>query len=385
MRTILGIEQTSKYLPLLKGKRIGLITNFSGISEDWARDTAEVLVESGCEVAKIFAPEHGLYGAAAGEEITDTRHLRYGIPVISLYGERRKPRREDIEDLEILVYDIQDVGLRYYTYIYTMCYTLEAAAEAGIPYVILDRPNPLGGRIVNGARMDKDFHSFVGDYELPLRYGLTIGELAGYYVKYSGLQAQLTVIPMENYTRDMLFPQTGLHWNIPSPALPSFESVICYCGGCFFESLNISEGRGSAKPFQMYGAPFIDMNTLYQDMKDNFKEDGLIFRCRAFIPTCSKYQGEVCYGLEFKPLAWDYDFLPAALALMKAIYDRYPDKVKLRSIPGNMEGNQLMVLSGNTWAEEYLTGAMSMEEMKEAWREQCEVYEKYVENIRRYQ
>lgn len=384
MRTVLGVERIREYAHLFANKRIGLITNFSGISEDWTKDTTDIFMESGCQVVKIFTPEHGLYGAEAGADVGDSRHPEYNIPVISLYGERRRPGKEDYKDLDILVYDIQDVGLRYYTYIYTMCYTLEAAADEGLAYVVLDRPNPLGGRVINGARMSADIHSFVGDYELPVRYGLTLGEMAQYFLKYTGKKAELTVIPLENYTRDMLFPQTGLRWNIPSPALPSFDSTMCYCGGCFFEALNVSEGRGSAKPFQMYGAPFIDMDLLYRDMKENCKDDSIVFRRRAFMPVSSKYQGEVCYGLEFQPLRSDCDFLPTALLLMKTICDRYPDKVELREIPGNVGGHHLKILSGNQWADDYLEGKMSMDRMKEAWKEQGREFEEYVSDIRIY-
>lgn len=384
MRTILGVERLRQYDLLFRGKRIGLITNFTGISPDWSMDTVGMLVDAGYELTKIFTPEHGLYGADAGESVDDMRHPKLGIPVVSLYGSRKTPTKEDLEDLDILVYDIQDVGLRYYTYIYTMCYALSAAASMGLPYVILDRPNPLGGRILSGARIEPDTHSFVGDYELPMRYGMTIGEMAGYYQKYFGIKANVTVVELENYTRDMLFPHQGLLWNTPSPALPTFESTICYSGGCLFEALNISEGRGSDKPFQVYGAPFIDMDDIYKDVKEKVKDDKVIFRRRSFVPNTSKYKGELCFGLEFHPLAADLDFLMIALILMKAICDRYPDQVELRKIPGNIGGHHLSILSGNTWAEEYLAGRMSEGQLKEAWSVQHAEFEDFVKDVRIY-
>lgn len=385
MRTVLGVEQLEEYSSIFRGKRIGLITNFTGISADWSRDTAELFLKAGFRPVRIFTPEHGMFGAAAGEAVPDSCPPFHGIPVISLYGTRRRPSQEDLEGLDLLVYDIQDVGLRYYTYLYTMCYTLEAAAKCGIAYVILDRPNPLGGRIISGARIAPEHHSFVGDYELPLRYGLTIGEAACYFLKYARLEAEFTIIKMKNYTRDMLYPDTGLAWNQPSPALPSFESVLCYCGGCLFEALNISEGRGTTRPFQIYGAPFIDMDALYHDMKEALGDGGpVLFRRRAFVPESSKYKGEVCYGLEFEPLAPDLNFLPTALILMKAICTRYPDRVSLRAIPGAIGGHHLAVLSGNTWAEEFITGKMTMEEMREAWNGQLADYEEFMQELRIY-
>lgn len=388
MRTIIGVERIHAYDRLFRGKRIGLITNFTGISPDWTRDTVEIFMDAGYEIAKIFTPEHGLYGAEAGEKVDDSRHPRYRIPVLSLYGDRRTPGKEDLEGLDLLVYDIQDVGLRYYTYIYTMCYALGAAADAGIPYVILDRPDPLGGRVC-GARIRPDIHSFVGDLELPMRYGLTIGEMAGYYLKYTGRKADLTVVTMENYSRDMLYPDTGLLWNTPSPALPTFKSAVCYSGGCLFESLNISEGRGSGKPFQVYGAPFIDMDRIYRDVREIFAEDGLddgsvCFRRRSFVPSNSKYRGELCFGLEFAPLRADCDFLPAALALIKAIVRRYPDKLEYRRMAGNINGHHLTVLSGNEWAEEYVNGRLSMAQLKGNWQAQREEFEAYVADVKIY-
>ena len=384
MRVILGVERLSKYDSLIRGKRIGLITNFSGILPDWSQDTAHLLVEAGYELVKIFTPEHGLYGAEAGESVEDMKHPKLGVPVVSLYGSRRTPAPEDLKDLDLLMYDIQDVGLRYYTYIYTMCYSLQAAASMGLPYVILDRPNPLGGRIISGARIDPEVHSFVGDYELPMRYGLTIGETARYFLKYAGIQADLTVIELENYSRDMLFPEQGLLWNTPSPALPTFNSTVCYSGGCLFEALNISEGRGSDKPFQIYGAPFIDMDDLYKDVRERVDDGKIAFRRRSFVPSTSKYQGELCFGLEFHPLKPDCDFLMTALILMKAIWTRYPDSVELQKIPGSIEGHHLSILSGNIWAEEYLSGRMSEKQLREGWASQCAAFEDYAADIRLY-
>lgn len=384
MRVILGVERLPKYDALFRGKRIGLITNFSGILPDWSQDTIGFLVSAGYELVKIFTPEHGLYGAGAGEPVEDMKHPKLGIPVISLYGDHQTPTPEDLENLDLLVYDIQDVGLRYYTYIYTMCYSLKAAASVGLPYVVLDRPNPLGGRIISGAKIDPDIHSFVGDYELPMRYGMTVGETARYYLKYSGVKADLTVIELENYSRDMLFPAQGLLWNTPSPALPTFESTVCYSGGCLFEALNISEGRGSDKPFQIYGAPFIDMDDIYTDVKERVRNDKVAFRRRSFVPNTSKYRGELCFGLEFHPLAPDCDFLLTALILMKAVYTRYPDRVEFQEIPGNIGGHHLSILSGNGWAEEYLMDRMSEKQLLEGWAAQCAEFEDYTADVRLY-
>lgn len=384
MRVVVGAERLGEYAHLFRGRRVGLITNFSAILPDWSRDTIQVLAEAGHDLVRIFTPEHGLYGAQAGEAVADMRHPKLGIPVISLYGRRRAPRAAELEDLDLLVYDIQDVGLRYYTYIYTMCYSLQAAAEAGIPFVVLDRPNPLGGRIISGERMDPALHSFVGDYGLPMRYGLTVGEVARYYVQRTGLRADLRVIELKNYTRDLLFPDQGLRWNMPSPALPTFESVVCYSGGCLFEAVNVSEGRGTAKPFQIYGAPFIDMDLLYADMRAGVEDEKIAFRRRSFVPSAGKYKGELCFGLEFCPLTPDCDFLPTTLALMKAIFTRYPDQVQIQTMAEDGGADRLTVLFGSRRAGEYLAGHESAAALAAGWADQAAAFEAEAADARIY-
>lgn len=383
MRTVIGLERIAEYPQLFSGKKIGLITNFTGILPDLSMDTVDVFVEKGYQVARIFTPEHGLYGAGAGEKVDDCVHPRYQIPVISLYGDHRKPTDEDVDGLELLVYDIQDVGLRYYTYIYTMCYCLDKAAQKGIPFVVLDRPNPLGDR-VTGPGMDAGCHSFVGDYELPMRYGLTAGETAAWYLKYTGRKADLTVVPMENYARGMMFPRTGLLWNVPSPSLPTYEGTLCYVGGCLFEATNISEGRGSSRPFQMYGAPFVDMDGLYEEVKAQWKEDSIVFRRRSFVPGFGKHQGQVCYGLEFFPLRDDCDFLPLALITMKAIARRYPEQTVFHHLEEDGPFDRLTVLFGNEMAGRYIRDEISMEELQEAGRAEAEAFAKDAEDVRIY-
>ena len=266
MKTFVGLDRREEWTRLLRGKRIGLITNYSGVDACW-RSNVELFLGEGLHLVKLFTPEHGLFGALAGEEVSDTEHEEYHIPVISLYGDRLHPDKEDFEGIDVLVYDIMDVGLRYYTYIYTMTYCMETAASCGLPFVVLDRPNPLGGRIVSGGVMNSRYASFIGDYGLPVRYGLTPGEMGYYYLRWKKIDLDYQVVPLGNYTRDTYFPDTGCLWNIPSPALADYAATVCYAGGCFVGATSLSEGRGSSRPFQMYGAPFVRMGEFCKELE----------------------------------------------------------------------------------------------------------------------
>ncbi len=302
---LLGIDQLQKNgLSGLKKKAIGLVTNFSFVDSDfkWGID---ILFENGLNVKKIFTPEHGLGGVADGAHVSDTLHPKYGVPIVSLYGDKRKPVKEDLDGLDMLVYDIQDVGLRFYTYIYTLAYTMEAAAEYGLQYMVLDRPNPLG-RGVFGSRIENDLQTFVGGYELPLQYGLTTGELAQYFKKLKRLDLDLKISMLEGWRGEM-HDNTSLFWNVPSPNVPTFESLLGYAGTCFFESTSVSEGRGTFKPFLVIGAPWIDGSDLTKYLREEFP--GLRVRSRDYMPFYRKYANANCSGVEFFPRIEDNYFV----------------------------------------------------------------------------
>ena len=381
LKTILGLERKDVWEPLLRGKNIGLITNYSGVDSKW-QVNIELFLKSGLIIKKLFTPEHGLFGVLAGEEISDTVYPGTDIPVISLYGKKYRPEKEDFQGIDILVYDIQDVGLRYYTYIYTMTYCMETAADLSIPFVVLDRPNPLGGRIVSGGTILPEYTSFIGDYELPIRYGMTPGEVGIYFKNYRHLDMDYRVIGLLNYTRDTYFPDTEGIWNIPSPALPDYASTVCYAGGCFLSDSTFSEGRGSTAPFRLYGAPYVDMEEFYKELKKEIKDDGIIFRQRAFVPQERKYVGEVCYGIEFAPLRKDFDFIPIALILMRTAAKLYPEKFRL--LEHEKGGKKLDYKTGSPRATQYVEGQISLEELSEEWKGYSEDFQNRIENIRIY-
>ena len=380
MKTLYGLDILEEDdFSILKGKRIGLITNYSGVSS-YLRVNVELMLASGIKIEKIFTPEHGFFGASDGLEIRDSIHPKYGIRMISLYGDKKAPEREDLEDIDVLVYDIQDVGLRFYTFIYTLAYSLEAASKYGLPYIVLDRPNPLGGEIIRGPRIRDDLNSFVGGYGLPIRYGLTIGELALYFKKFKMLDLDLKVIKMKNWTRDKYYPDTGLFWNVPSPNIPTFSSAICYTGMCFIEATNISEGRGTTKPFEYIGAPWIDEDVVYDELKREDLTD-IAFRKRYFIPEFSKYKGEVCRGLEFFPLNYNADFVRVALSFISIVARRFPEHFSLRRYN---EVLRIDLLIGDKETERDILEGKSWRTIYERWREEEKAFKDFIKDLRLY-
>ncbi len=248
---------------LVQGRRVGLITNQTGIGADGVPSIDRLSDHRGIELVALFSPEHGIRGTVeAGVDVEDQVDVQTGLPIHSLYGETLKPTPSMLDGIEILLFDIQDVGARYYTYIYTMALAMEAAGEASIPFIVLDRPNPVGGRHVQGNILDPAFASFVGRYPLPMRHGMTPGELAILFRRSFGVEVDLRVVPVEGWSRDTMFSDTGLPWRSPSPNMPDLESALHYSGTCLFEGTNMSVGRGTERAFQWVGAPWLDGDEL---------------------------------------------------------------------------------------------------------------------------
>ncbi|MEK3794476.1 DUF1343 domain-containing protein [Paenibacillus sp. FSL R7-0204] len=292
-----GIDSIKKYLHLFEGKRVGLITAPTGLAKDF-RSTITILHEN-CNLTAMFSPEHGVRGdldaGACVETYTDPLT---NVPVYSLYRkDSKRLTKEMLEKVDILVYDIQDVGVRYYTFIYTMLYALEDCAAAGVEFVVLDRVNPLNGVNVEGNILQPGFKSFVGNYELAVRYGLTAGEVAVMANDQMNWKASLHVVRLEGWERSMSFPDTALTWVHPSLGIPRYETALLYTGTCLFEGTNCSEGRGTTFPFEMIGAPFIEAQQLADEM-NALRLPGVYFRPVHFKPTASKHSGELCGGVQ---------------------------------------------------------------------------------------
>jgi len=279
------------------GGRAALLSHYAAVSGSFIQSAIVVAEDPRIELEVLFGPQHGFRGETQDNMIEweDYTHPVLGIPVYSLYGETREPLPGMLDGIDVFFVDIQDVGSRYYTYVYTMALCLRKCAEAGIPAVILDRPNPLGLRIVEGRPLDPDFSSFVGMYPLPARHALTVGELARLFCRIDGLPDP-QVVPMQECPPDG-FPGDA-PWILPSPNMPFHSTAQVYPGMCLFEGTNLSEGRGTTRPFEIFGAPWIDSDILALELNDSIFMEGARLRPHSFIPTFSKHSGELCGGAQ---------------------------------------------------------------------------------------
>lgn len=288
---------TDKYRSLWQGKRIGMVTNYTGVNTSYER-TVDKLIAHGADVMRLFSPEHGFYGVGrAGEAMDDEIDQKTGIEITSLYGEKKDLDPAFLDDVDVLMLEFQDVGSRFYTYVSTMFRVMKTAQKVGIPLLILDRPNPLGGEDVEGGDVEEAYRSFVGDYSLPIRHGLTLGELATLYQKENQLDLDLHVVLMDGWKRDQLFGDTHLDWVPPSQNIPTFETATLYPGTAFIEGTNLSEGRGTTMPFRWLGAPWIN-GEKWADALNELDLPGVKFRPVIFQPTFSKHCGETVEGVQ---------------------------------------------------------------------------------------
>ncbi|MDD5727450.1 MAG: DUF1343 domain-containing protein [Victivallales bacterium] len=293
-----GIDTISEYRKLFKNKRIGLITNHSGVDSSF-NSSAKILHES-VGLAALFGPEHGVNGNyQAGDHVADAINPVWGVPEYSLFGSTPRLTPEMLGKGDIIAFDAQDIGSRFFTYIYTLSDALEDCAAAGIPVVVFDRPNPIGGMQTEGTMLRKEYASFIGRYPLPARHGLTAGEFARYINDRFKIGCDLTVIPCKNWKRDLFFDDYNASWLNPSPNMPSMTAALVYNGTCFFEGTNVSEGRGTTRPYEIICAPFLDAAPICRRL-NQLRLPGVIYRNLYIIPFSSKYRynGELCQGIQ---------------------------------------------------------------------------------------
>jgi uncharacterized protein YbbC (DUF1343 family) len=377
-----GLEIITKNLPSsIKGKRVGILCHAPSINKKFEHITDIFFSRDDCKLSAIFGPQHGIHGQTQDNMIEwkSQIHPVYKIPLFSLYGEHRKPSQEMLRNMDVLLVDLQDVGARLYTYIWTVKLCMEACSEAGIPVWILDRPNPIGAVQLDGPVLKKEFFTFVGGASIPLCHRMTIGEMAVWIKEKYYTECDLNIIWMKNWRRSSIFSETGLPWVLPSPNMPTVQSAIVYPGTVLIEALNLSEGRGTTIPFELFGAPFIDAEKLKKNL-DARKIGGCAFRVHSFIPTFHKFCGELCNGLQlhvtdikrFKPVE-------TALEIFDAIIETSaPDFLKFNLPPYEYEYNLIPfdILAGDSGMRETLTERRNLKIEKERWTHEISEFRK---------
>ncbi|WP_214784165.1 DUF1343 domain-containing protein [Exiguobacterium sp. s183] len=354
----LGVDRLMENPDILKGKRVGLITNPTGINAERTSIVDLFDQSDDFELTALYGPEHGVRGdAQAGSTVSSYIDEVTGLPVYSLYGATKKPTPDMLEDVDVLVFDIQDVGTRYYTYIYTMAYAMEAAAENGIPFVVLDRPNPQGGLRVDGPVLDPDYASFIGLYPIPLKHGMTVGELAQLFNSEYHIQADLEVVKMKGWKRSMMYEDTGLPFVMPSPNMPTTDTVNVYPATGLFEGTNLSEGRGTTKPFQLIGAPYIQAHEYAKELND-LDLPGVAFRAASFTPTFSKHAGKLTHGVEvYVTDPTRFESTKTGIAMIQTAHDLYPDDFAF------LANDFITKLTGNAYVKDMILEGAPLDEI----------------------
>jgi uncharacterized protein YbbC (DUF1343 family) len=364
----------------LEGHRIGVVSNPASVDGDLVHTADRIRSRPGTTLAAIFGPQHG-FRSDVQENMIETGHARddaRAVPVYSLYSETRQPTAEMLEGIDLLVIDLQDVGTRIYTYIYTMANCLMAARAHGIPVIVCDRPNPIGGVSVEGPMLVPGFESFVGMYPIPMRHGMTIGELARLFNEAFGIGAELEVIAMEGWRRDMYFEQTGVPWVMPSPNIPTNDTAVVYPGTVLFEGTNVSEGRGTTRPFELLGAPWVT-DERFADELNRLELPGVRFRPAVFEPTFHKHARTACGGCQIHVLDRP-SFRPVetGVALLVAFRACGRDDFAWRPPPYEYEHDKLPfdILAGSSELRERVQSGATARDIAQSWEAGVEAFQR---------
>ncbi len=357
---------------IVDNSKVGLITNPTGVTTDLYSTFDAFYEHPNIDLIAVFGPEHGVSG-----DVQDALPIKNmidqdtGIPIFSLYGEVEKPTKEMLEKIEFLFFDIQDVGSRFYTYISTLTFALEASKEIGIKIIVLDRPNPINGITIEGNIPDSGFESFVGLQKVPIRHGFTIGELA--LLANDRIGAMLEIIPIDGWKREMWFDETGLPWVQPSPNIPTIETATVYPGTCLFEGINISEGRGTTRPFEYIGAPWIERK-IWASALNTLGLEGVIFRPCHFIPTFDKYKGEICGGVQLHVIDWEvFKPVETGLHMIATCIDLYDQDFKWRQHQQS-DHPHFDLLTGTDKIRKALTEGASVDSIINGWKGSLEKF-----------
>ncbi len=386
-----GLDNFLSHPPTkLKGKKVGVLCHAASVTKNYIHILDALTGSSFCSVGAIFGPQHGLFGQTQDNMIEwegEHIHPHYNAPVYSLYGKRRKPSPEMLRNLDALIIDLQDVGARPYTYIWTVKLCMEACQEMGIPLWIFDRPNPVAMVPFDGPLLEEQYFSFVGGLEIPLCHRLTIGEMALLLQERYFTSLELEVLWMKEWWRNSLFTQTGLPWVLPSPNMPTEKTAVVYPGMVLFEGTNVSEGRGSTIPFELFGAPYVNTALLRKKIEQR-KLPGCVLREHNFLPTFQKWKGQYCFGMQihitnpgsFKPVY-------TAATILEAIIKTSPKGSFSFTTPPYEYEYELMpfdILSGNSQLRECLERGEDLENLKVLWQEGYHLFQKTFDTIAHY-
>jgi len=378
-----GLDNLEKTWPKrLNGSRVGLVVHPASVNIRLEHSADVAMKSKRFALKALFGPQHGIRGETQDNmvEWNGFTDKKTGLPVYSLYSKTRKPSPQMLKDIDVMVFDLQDVGSRYYTFIWTMELCMQACLENNKSFVILDRPNPIGGHITEGAVLDMNYASFVGQRPLPIRHGMTTGEIGNYFKNEFYKNVDLHIVRMNGWRRRMWFDMTGLPWVLPSPNMPTLDTAIVYPGMCLLEGTNLSEGRGTTRPFELFGAPFIEPDVLVKRL-NGFKLPGVVFRPLYFQPTFQKHAGTICGGAQihvvnrerFKPFK-------TGVAILKAAHDLYPQDFKWKEPPYEYEIKKLPIdiLAGTDILRKNIEDGKDLAQMEEWWTDQCHYFNRIV-------
>jgi len=369
----LGLEVLlTEQAALLKEARVGLICNPATVDHGWRHAADLFFHHPEIQLTALFGPQHGIRGETQDNMIEwqSFRDPRTGVMAHSLYGETRRPTEQMLQDVDTLVFDVPDVGTRVYTFIYTMALAMQAAREFGKRFVVLDRPNPIGGLGVEGSLLEAGHESFVGMYAIPMRHGMTVGELARLFNDEFGIGGELEVVPMQGWQREFWLDDTDAPWVLPSPNMPTVDTAAVYPGMVYLEGTKISEGRGTTRPFELAGAPYINAHELASALND-LALPGVYFRPHSFQPTFQKHGGKLCHGVQvhvvdrasFKPVL-------TGVALIKLVHDLYPNGFEWQLPPYEyvFDRYPFDVIAGTFKLREQIEGGVSLPDIAASWR-----------------
>ena len=358
--------------PRLNGLRVGILANPASIDHAYTHVVDQLSRSTTCRLTAIFGPQHG-YQSNLQDNMIETPHAkdtRRDIPIFSLYSETREPTRDMLSLIDVLVIDLQDVGARIYTFIYTMANCLRAAAQAGVPVIVCDRPNPIGGLEIEGMTLEPGYESFVGQFRMPMRHGMTVAELARLFNEHYGIGAELDVVTMQGWSREMYFDATELPWVMPSPNMPTLDTAVVYPGTVLLEGTMLSEGRGTTRPFELIGAPWLDGEALAARLNGE-SVPGAYFRAVSFEPTFQKHARTACGGCQIHVTdRRAFEPVKAGVAVIRECYGSAPEAFAWRDPPYEYEHDKMPIdiLAGSATLRRQIEEQMPLDDIVATWR-----------------